>query len=131
MTTFLQAASVVLLTAVLIMSLRSQGRDIGLLLSIFVCCGLGCLAASYLVPVIQFVERLQVLGSVNDEMLMILLKVVGIAFVSELASLVCTDSGNSTLGKALQFLAVAMILWLSLPMFHTLLDLIESILENL
>lgn len=131
MTTFLQASSIVLLTVVLIMSFRGQGRDIGLLLSIFVCCALGCLAASYLVPVVQFIERLQTIGSLNDEMLGILLKVVGIAFLSEMAALACTDSGNGSLGKALQFLAVAIILYLSLPVYQILLDLIESILENL
>lgn len=127
---FLQATAAVLLTLILTMSLRSQGKDIGLLLSIFVCCGIGCLAAAYLQPVITFMQRLQSLGSLDSEMLAVLLKVVGIAFLSEIVHLVCCDAGNAALGKALQFLAVAVILWLSIPMLNGLLDLIQSTLEN-
>ncbi len=131
MTTFLQAASATLLAVVLILSFRSQGRDIGLLLSVFLCCALGCLAASYLAPVIQFMNQLQTVGGIDDDMMLMLLKVVGIAFLSEIASLVCTDSGNSAMGKALQYLAVAIIMYLSLPAYEKLLDQILSIMENI
>ena len=60
-----------------------------------------------------------------------LLKIVGICFTAEIASLICEDSGNAALGKALQSLAGAVILYLSLPMLTKLLDLVEGILENL
>lgn len=131
MTSFLQAAGMTLLALILIMSLRSQGKDIGLMLSVFVCCALACLSAGYLYPVIAFLQRLQGLLSTDNEMLYILIKVVGIAFVSEIATLVCVDAGNGAMGKTLQFLAVAAILYLSLPILNALLDLIESILEKL
>lgn len=131
MTSFFQAAGVVLLSVVLIMSIRSQGKDIGLLLSIFICVTLGCLIIGYLKPVVAFLEQLQSIGSLNDEMLAVLLKVAGIAFVSEIAALVCADAGNAAMGKALQFLSVAVILYLSLPMLSKLLELVENILGNL
>lgn len=130
MSTFLQAAAVVLISVVLIMVLKIQGKDIGLLLSIFVCCALGCAAMFYLRPVIEFIDRLQTMGTIDQEMLSILLKVVGIALISEIAALVCGDAGNSAMGKSLQFLAVAVILYLSLPMLNALLKLVESVLEN-
>lgn len=131
MTAFFQAAGAVLLGVVLIMSIRSQGKDIGLLLSIFLCVTLGCLAIGYLKPVIAFLQQLQSVGSLNSEMLGILLKITGIAFVAEIAALVCADAGNAAMGKTLQFLAVAVILYLSLPMLSKLLELVESILGNL
>lgn len=131
MTAFLQATAAVLLAVILIMSIRGQGKDIGLLLSIFVCCALGGLAASFLAPVMDFLHRLQAIGALNQEMLTILLKVVGTALIAEIAILVCADSGNTSMGKALQFLAAAVILWLSLPMLTALLELIEEILGNL
>ena len=64
-------------------------------------------------------------------MLTILLKVVGTALIAEIVTLVCMDGGNASMGKALQFLAAAVILWLSLPMLTALLELIEEILGNL
>lgn len=128
---FIQAAAAVLLALILIMSLRCQGKDMGLLLSIFVCCTLGCLAAAYLQPVMAFLQRLQNIGSLDQEMLTTLLKVVGIAFLSEILSLVCADAGNGALGKGVQFLSVAVILWLSIPMLNALLELVESTLEKI
>ena len=131
MGTVFQAIAGVLLTIILIMSIRGQGKDMGILLSIFVCCGVGCMALAYIKPVMDFLQQLQQTAMLDKNMLSILLKVVCISFVSEIAGLVCTDSGNSAMGKVLQFLSVAVILYLSLPMLTALLELVESILENI
>lgn len=126
-----QAAGGVLVAVILIMSFRSQGKDIALLLSVFVCCGLGCLAVSILVPVFSFIERLQSIGALDSQLLSVLLKAVGIAFISELVSLVCADAGNAAMGKALQFFATATILYISLPIFSALLEMVETVLEKI
>ena len=131
MSEFLQASAGVLVAVILIVSLRGQGKDMGMLLSLFVCCGLGCMAIGYLKPVFAFLTRLQDLGSIDSQMLSVLLKVVGIAIVAEIASLVCADAGNGAMGKGLQLLAVAVILWLSLPLLNALTELVENILGKL
>jgi stage III sporulation protein AD len=76
-------------------------------------------------------QRLQKIGALNQELLNILLKIVGICFTAEIAGLICEDSGNGALGKALQFLASAVILYLSLPLLSKLLDIVEGMLDNL
>lgn len=131
MASFFQAAGAVLVAVILIMSFRSQGKDMGLLLSVFVCCGLGCLAVSVLLPVFSFIDRLQSMGALDSQLLSVLLKAVGITFISELVGLVCADAGNAAMGKALQFLATAMILYISLPIFTVLLEMVETILEKI
>ena len=130
MSGFFQAAAAVLVAVILILSIRGQGKDIGALLSIFVCCGLGAVAVGYLSPVMDFLAQIQTLGALNTEMLTLLLKVIGVALIGEIAALVCADAGNGAMGKALQVLTVAVILWLSLPMLTALLELINSILGN-
>ena len=130
MTSFFQAAAAVLLSVILILAIRGQGKDLGLLLSLFICCSVGCIAMAYLKPVIAFVQQLRSVGNLDSEMLAVLLKVVGTAMIGEIAALVCVDAGNTAMGKALQILTVATILWLSLPMFTALLDLVETILGN-
>lgn len=131
MTTFLQAAGGVLLAVILTLTLKQQGKDFALLLSVTVCCSLAALSVYYLQPVFQFVLQLQQLGNLNAQMLQILLKVVGIALVSEIAAMVCADSGNGAMGKGLQYLALAIILRLSLPMLSALMNIVEGISENL
>lgn len=123
-----QGAAAVLLTVILGLSLGSQKKEMGLLLTIAACCLVATAAISYLRPVITFVQELQTLGQLDDGMLEILLKAVGIGLIGEIASLICTDAGNGALGKTLQLLTSAVVLWLSLPLLNSLLELIQEIL---
>lgn len=125
---FWQAAAATALTVILVMALGAQGKQIGTLLIMAVCCILGVLALSYLEPVIGFIRRLSGMGHLDNGMLGILLKVVGIGLISEIAGLICTDSGNAALGKALQLVSAAVILRMSIPLLEQLLELLEQIL---
>lgn len=128
MTAFWQGAAAVLLTVILVLALGHQGKQSALLLTLAVCCMVGCLAVSYFTPVVSFIHRLQEVGKLDGGMLEILLKTVGIGIIGELASMICTDSGNGALAKALQLLSAAVILWLSIPLMEQLLELLQEIL---
>ena len=125
---FIKAAAGVLIATVLILSLSKQGKDISLLLTIAVCCMLVSAAITYLQPVTDFLERLQSIGQLDSETLTILMKAVGIGLLAEITGLICTDAGNASLGKALQMLATAAILWMSIPLLNELIELIDKIL---
>lgn len=125
---FWQGAAAVLLTVILVLALGKQGKEAGLLLTLAVCCMLGVVALSYLEPVVALMHRLQNLTGLDSGMLQILLKAVGIGIVGEIAGLICSDVGNAALGKALQLLSGAVILWLSIPMIESLLELLSEVL---
>ena len=128
MTQFWQGAALVLLTVILALALGKQGKETALLITLAACCMVCCLAISYLKPVIDFIEKLRIIGSLDGESLQIMLKAVGIGLTGQIASMVCADSGNTALGKALQILTAAVIMWLSLPLMTRLLELVEDIL---
>ena len=88
----------------------------------------GVLALSYLRPVIELIDELQAVGQLDSGMLEIILKAVGIGLIGEIASLICSDAGNAALGKSLQLLSSAVILWLSIPLLTQLLELVQQIL---
>lgn len=125
---FLQAAAAALLAVVLCLTLGKQGQDTAILLTIAVCCMICLIALNYLKPVLQFLNQLEQIGGLDGNMVTVLLKAAGIGFLSEIAGLVCSDAGNSSLGKSLQILGSAVILWLSIPLFQGLLELIGQIL---
>ena len=89
------------------------------------------IALSYLEPVLDFLRELEALGDLQGDTLGILLKAVGIGLVSEIAGMVCSDAGNGSLGKTLQMLGSAAILYLSLPVFSALLELVREILREI
>ena len=111
--------------------LNKQGKDMGTVLSIAVCCMVAMIAISYLQPVVEFLQKLETLGGLDESMVGILLKAVGIGFVAEIAGLICSDAGNSSLGKSIQILGSAVILWLSIPLFNSLIELVQEILGEI
>lgn len=123
-----KAVAAVLLAVVLIWTLRRQ--EMGVLLGIAVCAMVMAVAMAYLGPVLELVETLQKLGELDGELTSILLKSVGIGLVTEIAGLICADSGNASLGKSLQLLGTVAILWLSVPLFTSLLELIQEMMAG-
>lgn len=125
---FLKTSALALVVSVLYQMVSGRNKEFGTLLLALGCCIVLLTAMSYIEPVFAFIGKLQAVGKLNTEMLEILLKSVGIGILSEIAVLVCCDMGNASMGKTLQILSMAVILWLSLPLFSSLLDLIEKIL---
>ena len=125
---FLKATAGVLITVLMSLALSKQAKDFSYLLVLSVCAMISLIAVQFLEPVISFVKELESMSNLKNNLLKILLKSVGIGFLSEITVQMCTDTGNAALGKAVQMLANAIILWLAIPIFTALLDLIQQIL---
>ena len=128
---FLKAVAAALITAVIGLVLAKQGKDMFLLLTLAACAMIGAVAFAFLKPAISFLRRLTEMTKLNTELLSVILKTVGIGLIGELAGLICSDAGNAALEKSIQILTTAMILWLSIPLFESLLDLVQAILGEL
>ena len=124
----LKVSAGALITVVLCQLLNKSNKEISLLLIITVCCIVAAVASNYVSRLYSFFSQLIVVGNLNTDMLSIILKAVGIGLISELTTLLCTDTGNGALGKCVQVLASMLILWISMPIFSQLLELIEDIL---
>lgn len=131
MNDFLKAAGLIVVCVILCLALSGHGKSFSTLLAIAVCCMVCVTAIGYVRPVIEFFTQLQHIGNLDPELVRILLKAVGIGVLSEVTSLICADAGNAAMGKALQILSTAVILWLSLPLFTSLIELITQIMTNI
>ena len=130
MITFFQVTGGVLIAVILGVALNKHGKDFSLVLVLCVSCMVITVMAVYLEPVIDFVQKLLQLGELQEDLLKPVLKSAGIGIVAEIASLICADSGNAALGKSLQLLAAAVILWLSLPLLQSLLELMQRMMGS-
>ena len=128
---YLKAVAGVSVTIIISLTLAKKAQDISMLLTLAVCCMVMGVAVYFLTPLIDFIKQLQTVGQLDTETFKILLKAVGIGLVGEISSLICADSGNTALGKALQILSVIVILWLSLPLMTALLQTVQSLLGEL
>ena len=131
MTLYLQVSRVITLTIILVLALKSHCKEIATVLSITACCMAGIVALSYLQPVLEFLHHIEKLASLNNDMVETLLKVTGIGIITEITYLVCKDAGNESMGKSMQLLGTTVILYLSIPMFYSLIELLQKILGEL
>ena len=127
---YLRFAAVVLIGLILALVVGRQSKDMSLLLTLAVCV-LVCIAAmGFLEPVTELLRELRRLGNLDSGAVAIALKCAGIGLISELIGLLCADAGQSAMGKALELLSAAAILWLSLPLIREILKLIEEVLST-
>lgn len=125
---FLQAAAGIMAAVIMWIILSKQGKEYALLLSLGACCLVLLVMFRFLEPVLDLLKQLQTLGNLQPEWLSVMLKAVGIGLVVEMGALICSDAGNAALGKTLQILGAAAVLWLSIPLMNSLIELLQQIL---
>ena len=126
----MKATGAALIASILGLALSKQGKDMQILLVVAGCCMVAGVAATFLRPVIELLGELQELGNLNPELTGIVIKSAGIGLVSELACMICSDAGNASLGKSVQLLGSSVVLYLALPVFRALIELVQGILEG-
>ena len=131
MSGFLGACGAVFLAIILVANLSGARKDMASLLVLAVCVMLALTAGQYLRPVLDFMAELEEISGIDENMVGVLMKIVGIGIVSEISVLVCADAGNASIGKALHFLSALVMLSLSVPLFRSLLQILQEILGQL
>lgn len=108
-----------------------QAKEFQILLSLVICIVISIVIMRFIQPIFVFLQELKELGDLNGDILSILLKSVAIALITEISALICSDSGNGSVSKILQMLGTVIILWLSIPIFEKILNLIQKLLGEL
>lgn len=130
MNIFLRTIAGILVALILWISLGKQSKDFSVLLSLLVCAMIFLVSASFLRPLVQFIQKLQFIGQLDENLVSVVLKSVGICVIGEICALICKDAGNESWGKALNFLSAMVVLWISIPVFEKLLTLLDEILGS-
>lgn len=128
---FFQTAAGIMAAVIVWIVLSRQGKEYALIVSIGTCCAVLVVALHFLEPVLELVRNLQELGDLQPQWLSVMLKAVGIGLIVEMGSLICTDAGNNAMGKTLQILGAIAILWLSVPLMNSVMDLLREILGDI
>lgn len=118
----------VMLALILGITLSKQNKDFTTLLTVLVCCMVVTVAISFLEPVMAFFTQLRSIGNMDAQIMQIMLKCAGISLVAEIAGMICSDSGFGAMGKAIRILATAAVLWLSLPLMTSLMEMLQGIM---
>lgn len=74
--------------------------------------------------IIEILTNLSNKASINSEFLVILLKITGIAFLTEFAVSICNDSGETAIANKIDLGGKIIIIAISIPIISALLELI-------
>ena len=131
MNIFLKAVAGVLTAVILWLSVNKDNKGISTLLTLAVCIMVFSVCAHFLQPIIDFIHKLELLGELDEGLISVVLKVVGIGLLTEIPAAICKDSGNESMGKSLQILSAVAAIWLSIPVFDRLISLLDKILGTI
>ena len=131
MDTFLQITGAVLLTVIVSLSLDGQARIYAAMLIMIVCAMVFMAGMNYIRQILQFLESLSAMTGLEDVILSTLFKSLGIGILTEITERICADAGFSALGKTIQFVANGLIVCISLPVFQSMIQLLQRIMESI
>lgn len=78
--------------------------------------------------IISLLNNLSTKANVNNQFLTILLKITGIAFLTEFAVSICKDSGETAIASKIDLGGKVIIVGMSIPIISALLELMIKIL---
>ena len=81
-----------------------------------------------LTGIINLLQSLANKASINTEFLTLLIKITGIAFLSEFAVSICKDAGEVAIANKMEIGAKIIIISMSIPIISSLLEIILTIL---
>jgi len=79
--------------------------------------------------ILDAINRLQGYIQLNKAYIGILIKIIGITYVTEISSSLCKDSGYQAVGDQIELVGKLTILAISMPILLAILDTINSFLE--
>ncbi len=124
---FLQIAVIGLLAVVFSNLLRKNSKDLAILLSLAACCVIAVILLELVQPLISFMEKLRNFSGLDRHLMSPMLKTVGIGMLTQISAGICTDAGESAIAKLIEICGSAVALYVSLPLFEAVLDMLGSL----
>ena len=117
------------IVAVLMAILFKKGKEeYSLYISIAACIIILFLGIGKLETILDSIHRLQEYIVINNTYINILIKIIGITYITEFAAALCKDSGYSAIGSQVELIGKISVLAISMPILMALLDTINNFL---
>lgn len=117
-----------LLALVIIVILKQYKPEFAIYVSMIAGVLILVLAIQKLTGIINLLQSLANKTYINKSFLSILLKITGIAFITEFAVSICSDAGEKAIASKIEIGSKVIIIAMSIPIITSLLELVIEIL---
>lgn len=119
---------IALIALIIIILLKQYKPEFVLYVSLIAGALILFLVIDELTGIVKLIQSIADKASINSQFLSILLKITGIAFLSEFAVSICKDSGEAAIASKVELGSKIIIISVSIPIISTLLEIILKIL---
>lgn len=117
-----------LISTIIIVMLRSYSPEIAVQASLAAGIIIFALIITRLSPILDFLKIYTSKANLDIQYLPVLIKIIGIAYITEFGAEVCKDAGENSIASKIELAGKVLIAILAVPIITTLLELITKIM---
>lgn len=125
----IRIAVIGIITVLLAIMFKKGKEEYSLYISIAACVLILLWGISKLQVILDAIEQLQGYIKLNKAYVGILIRIIGITYVTEISASLCKDSGYQAVSEQIEIVGKLTILAISMPIMLSILDTINSFLE--
>lgn len=119
---------IALVALIIIILLKQYKPEFAIYISLLTGVLILILVMDELTGIISLIQTIANKASINQQFLTILIKITGIAFLSEFAVSICKDSGEGAIASKIELGSKIIIISMSIPILSSLLEIILKVL---
>ena len=124
----IKIVGIALIALVIIIMLKQYRPEYAIFISILTGVLILILVMDRLSGIINLIQSIEDKFSINTQFIALLIKITGIAFLSEFAVSICKDSGEVAIASKIEIGSKIIIISMSIPIISSLLEIILKIL---
>lgn len=130
MDTIFKIVSIALITCVACLIVKPIRSDFAIFISIVGGIIIIFYLLSYLSSIFNIFDNIFEISGINSSLYGIILKIIGIGYLTEFTASICNDTGNGSLGDKVLLGGKIIILVMSLPIVTSILDIVMELLPQ-
>ena len=124
----IKIVGIALIALVIIIMIKQYRPEYAIFISILTGILILILVMDRLTGIINLIQSIEDKFSINTQFIALLIKITGIAFLSEFAVSICKDSGEAAIASKIEIGSKIIIISMSIPIISSLLEIILKIL---
>ncbi len=121
---------IAIIALIIIIILKQYKPEFAIYISLLTGVLILLLVMDKLTGIVDLIQNIANKSSINTTFIILLIKITGIAFLSEFAVSICKDSGEAAIASKIELGSKIIIISMSMPILSSLIEIILEILPN-
>ena len=107
--------------------LRNLKPEFSVILSVVVSVAVLIMCANQIKAIIEALEELMQRANIENEQITLIIKILGVSYITDFGSEICKDAGENSLGQRINLAGKIFILFLTTPLILSILEITSQL----